>query len=105
MLKQICACTVSIGVVVLTVLMWMMINTLEYNQVGLNYSGIFSSVAKESYNPGIHVLGLGHYFLPYPTTLQTLEFSHGKKADLPTISCRTEDGLSLNLEISFQYEL
>lgn len=100
MLKEICGCTFGIALVVTSILLYMMINTLEYNQVGLNYSGIFSSVAPETYTSGIHFLGLGHYFLPYETTLQTLEYSNGKQADLPPITCRTKDGLSLSLEIS-----
>lgn len=101
MFKQICACTAGFGALVFTVLITMMVNTIEYNEVGLNYSGIFSSVEKETYHSGIHLLGIGHYFLTYPTTVQNLEFSNNRGADLPTINCRTQDGLNLSLEISF----
>lgn len=54
---------------IFSVLISFMINTIEYNEVGLNYSGIFSSVEKETYDSGIHLLGIGHYFLKFPTTV------------------------------------
>jgi hypothetical protein len=101
MFKQICGCVSCFGAVILVTLLSLMINTLDYNKVGLNYSGIFSSVEKQTYYSGIHFLGLGHYFLEYPTTIQTLEFSNSIGSDMPTINCRTADGLSLDLEISF----
>lgn len=34
-----------------------------------------------------------------------MEFSNASSATLPPISCRTKDGLQLNLEISFQYRV
>lgn len=34
-----------------------------------------------------------------------MEFSNNRQATLPPISCRTKDGLTLKLEISFQYQV
>ena len=34
-----------------------------------------------------------------------MDFSNEKTAIMPAISCRTQDGLTLNLEFSFQYRV
>jgi hypothetical protein len=69
--------------------------------VGLNYSSIFKSVEDKTYPSGFHFIGLGHTFIPYNLTIETIEFSKEAEASLPLISCRTKDGLKLDLEISF----
>ena len=48
---------------------------------------------------GIYFIGVGHYFLKFPRTVQTIEFSKDTKNWL--IKSRTNDGLEVNLEISF----
>jgi hypothetical protein len=101
MAKQLLLGSLGFGVVVLGIFMFFSIASLEYNQVGLNYSGIFKSVENKTYESGIHFVGLGHSFIPYDMTLATIEFSKEKDATLPLISCRTSDGLKLDLEISF----
>uniref|UniRef100_A0A7S3N9L6 Band 7 domain-containing protein n=1 Tax=Euplotes harpa TaxID=151035 RepID=A0A7S3N9L6_9SPIT len=55
------------------------------------------------YTSGIHLLGVGHSFIKYPTTVQTYEFSKAGGADAPNVRSRTKDGLEVELEISFQY--
>jgi hypothetical protein len=37
--------------------------------------------------------------------VKTLEFSKNAGAVMPSIACRTKDGLALNLEVSFQYRV
>lgn len=93
------------GLIVLGVCLYFSIASLEYNQVGLNYSNIFKSVENRTYEAGFHFVGLGHSFIPYEMTLATIEFSKNKDAILPPISCRTQDGLKLDLEVSFQYKV
>ena len=58
---------------------------------------------KNIYGAGIHLLGVGHSFIIYPTTVQHYEFSRTKGADGPKIRSRTKEGLEVELEISFQY--
>ena len=53
---------------------------------------------------GIHFLGVGHSFIKYPKTVQTIEFSQDRNANGPVIQSRTQDGLEVSLEISFQYK-
>merc|ERR1712146_487897 len=50
--------------------------------------------------PGLFFLGVGHYFIKYPKTLQMIEFSADDNARLQT---RTSDGLPVKLSVSFQY--
>lgn len=75
-------------------------STLDATQVGLDYSSISKSVSTEVYTSGLHFLGLGHSFIAYPTTLQSVDFSQEKGNLLKT---RTSDGLPLTLGASFQY--
>jgi len=79
------------------------LDVLDYNSVGLNYSQIFKSVENATYENGISYIGIGHSFIEYPITVQHVEFSKSRSADIPQINCRTSDGLSLSLEISYQY--
>lgn len=96
----------TVALVVLFVLLGLSLQSLEYNEVGLNYSSYFKSIENYTYDAGWQFLGLGHVLKPFPQTLQTLEFSNANyKADLPAIVARTKDGLSIVLEISFQYRI
>lgn len=92
-----------VGAVSLLVLFLTSIRTLEVNEIGLDYSGITKTIDKMMYTSGIHVLGVGHSFIKYPTTVLTLEFSKSKGSDAPAVRSRTKDGLEVELEISFQY--
>ena len=95
----------------------MSFSSLEFNEYGLEYSTISKSVKKIiqrylkvkqvdpfPYSGGIHFLGVGHHFVIYPKTVQTIEFSTEKGANGFPISSRTSDGLEVTLEISFQYK-
>jgi hypothetical protein len=62
-------------------------------------------VENKTYFAGFHFLGLGHEFIPYQLNVKTLEFSKNAGATLPSIACRTKDGLALSLEVSFQYRV
>jgi len=101
MAKELLLGSLGLGVVILGVFLYFSIDSLSYNQVGLNYSSIFKSVENKTYHPGFHFIGLGHDFIPYEITISTIEFSKARTATLPLISCRTKDGLKLDLEISF----
>ncbi len=89
--------------IVLVILLSFSMDSLDYNEIGLNYSSFFKTVQKKTYTQGFHFLGLGHEFIVYPLNVQNIEFSQIKGRNLPPIQCRTEDGLNVELEISFQY--
>lgn len=106
MAKELLIGSLSLGLVILGIFLFVSLDKLEFNQVGLNYSSYFKSVENATYEAGYHFIGLGHDFIPYDLKVSTMEFSRrGKKATLPPITCRTKDGLTLHLEISFQYRV
>lgn len=65
------------------------------------------------YTGGRHFIGLGHSFIVFPKTLQTVRmgtFGSGEEVDSETVTtssllARTEDGLQVTLDLSFQYRL
>ena len=90
--------------VLLTIFMLMALRSLEYNEIGLNYSSWFKSIeADKTYTPGWYMVGLGHSFLKYSVTAKDIEFTHFSGATMPPIKCRTSDGLTVSLEVSLQY--
>ena len=101
MAKELLIGSLAVGLVILVVFLFISIQSLEFNNVGLNYSSYFKSIENKTYTAGIHFLGLGHEFIAYPLNVKTVDFSSERDADLPGIDCRTWDGLELKLETSF----
>jgi len=86
-------------------------DTLEYTEMGLNYAWITEQIEDHVYTNGRYFLGLGHSFLTFPRTVQSIVFiddmyslSSATRAG-PALSSRTSDGLMVLLEVSFQYKL
>jgi len=94
----VCCCAVFITLIVLLSVSFSSLEQLEY---GLNYNSISLHIEDKVYDTaGLYFLGVGHYFIKYPRTIQTIEFSADDNARLQT---RTSDGLPVKLSISFQY--
>ena len=98
---------IAAGVVVALIIAYIALSfsSLEYNEYGLDYSGIWKEVDTEFYTGGIHFIGFQHSFIKFPKSVITIDFSDSSSADHDIIESRTLDGLEVNLEISFQYEL
>ena len=79
--------------------------TLEATEFGLNYSWISKNISPNIKENGLYFIGIGHSFIKFPKTVQTIEFSNQKTANKGPIQSRTSDGLEVTLEISFQYIL
>eukprot|EP00440_Ansanella_granifera_P073146 gb/GFBE01079373.1/.p1 GENE.gb/GFBE01079373.1/~~gb/GFBE01079373.1/.p1 ORF type:complete len:309 (+),score=85.86 gb/GFBE01079373.1/:1-927(+) len=98
-----------IGCGCLTILFAILIGTsfasLEYTELGLNYSLVTSSVDPKGFSAGLYFLGVGHSFIKFPSTVQTIQFSFEGDSAGPPLRSRTSDGLEVALEISFQYQL
>jgi regulator of protease activity HflC (stomatin/prohibitin superfamily) len=80
--------------------------SLDPTELGLNYSWPSQSVEDKGYANGRYWLGLGHSFIKFPGTVQTIQFSdedHNSQGG--SLSSRTSDGLEVVLETSFQYQL
>lgn len=78
--------------------------SLEYTELGLDFSMISNSVDSRGYTAGRYLLGLGHHFVKFPATVQTIQFSAEGDSAGPQVRSRTSDGLEVNLEVSFQYQ-
>jgi len=100
--------TVAVAVSGLVILFCLSFDSLEFTQIGLNYSFISETVEKEPYPSGRYYLGLGNSFIKFPKTLRTLyfvdDFEEGQNVP-PALQSRTKDGLNVRLEVSFQYKL
>ena len=79
--------------------------SLEATEYGLNYSWISKTISPNIKENGLYFIGIGHSFIKFPKTVQTIEFSNQKTANKGPIESRTSDGLEVTLEISFQYIL
>ena len=79
--------------------------SLEATEFGLNYSWISKTISPNIKENGLYFIGIGHSFIKFPKTVQTIEFSNQKTANKGPIQSRTSDGLEVTLEISFQYIL
>lgn len=79
--------------------------SLEATEFGLNYSWISKNISPQIKENGLYYIGVGHSFIKFPKTVQTIEFSLNKNANQGPIQSRTSDGLEVTLEISFQYIL
>lgn len=101
------ASTVAVAVGTLVVLFCLSFGSLEYQEIGLNYSWINEVVEQEPYKGGRYYLGLGNHFIKFPRTVKSVFFiddiSEGVQG--PALTSRTKDGLNVRLEVSFQYKL
>jgi hypothetical protein len=49
MAKELLCGSLSLGLLILTIFLWVSLDNLEFNQVGLNYSSYFKSVENATY--------------------------------------------------------
>ena len=96
-------CGVCTGFIVIPsfIMIMMSFSSLQSVEYGLDYNAITLTVDNRTYDSaGLYFLGLGHSFIKFPRTIQTIEFN-AAHADL--LHTRTLDGLPLTLGVSFQY--
>ena len=94
----VCTCFIVIPSIIMISMSFSSLPTVEY---GLDYNAITLTVDNKTYGAaGMYFLGLGHSFIKFPRTIQTIEFNAAHRDLLHT---RTLDGLPLTLGVSFQY--
>ena len=94
----VCTCFIMIPSIIMISMSFSSLPTVEY---GLDYNAITLTVDNKTYGAaGLYFLGLGHSFIKFPRTIQTIEFNAAHRDLLHT---RTLDGLPLTLGVSFQY--
>lgn len=73
--------------------------------MGLKYSLFSNNVEDRGYGAGRYWLGLGGSFIRFPSTVVTIQFSNEADSKGDLLRSRTSDGLEVELEVSFQYQL
>jgi len=93
--------------VTLVVIVVVSFDTLEFQEIGLNYSWLSESVENHVYTAGRYYLGLGNHFIRFPRVVQVITFENdiGRNNRGPSLQSRTNDGLNVGLEVSIQYKL
>ena len=104
-MKYFCSCCCCCSCFISFLLIIFGFSSLEATEFGLNYSWISKSISPKVKENGLYFIGIGHSFIKFPKTVQTIEFSNQKTANKGPIQSRTSDGLEVTLEISFQYIL
>lgn len=91
----------------LALLFFFSFGTLEYQEIGLNYSWILETIEPRTYTSGRYYLGLGNSFIKFPQMVRSVYFVNDDtfSAQGPAVKSRTKDGLNVYLEVSFQYRL
>jgi regulator of protease activity HflC (stomatin/prohibitin superfamily) len=81
-------------------------DSLEPREIGLVYNHVSKSIDTENfYEGGRHFIGLFSSFIPFPGYYQTLEFSDEPSSQNDPLIARTNDGVSIKLSLSFQYQI
>ena len=86
-------CGVCTGFIVIPsfIMIMMSFSSLQSVEYGLDYNAITLTVDNRTYDSaGLYFLGLGHSFIKFPRTIQTIEFNAAHDDLLHT---RTLDGL------------
>jgi len=90
---------------------------VEVTEYALKYSLITRKVEKRTYLPGRYWIGPASFFIKFPSTVTTIAFADAEPqgsswfASDPSelfqreLRSRTMDGLDVNIELSFQYQL
>jgi len=100
-----------IGVVGVTLflLCCLSFDTLEYQEIGINYSWVSETIEDRTYGAGRYYIGIGNRFIKYPRVVNNMyfgdEFSPGTVVNGPALQSRTQDGLTVRIEVSYQYKL
>lgn len=94
-----CVCTCLITFIVLIACSF---SSLHQTQYGLDYNHITETIDSTVYTGGLHFLGVGHGFVKFPNTVQSVSYS---QTNHDRLHARTKDGLPLILGVSFQYRL
>jgi len=103
-IKYLCYIILGVFIVAGGVLIILGFSSLQATEIGLDYSWISMDVKNQTYQNGLHYLGIGHSFIKYPKMVQLIEFTKTKDNNSNgVLKSRTKDGLEVELEISFQY--
>lgn len=66
---SLCGVCCGISSFILLIMIITSFSSLDYNEVGLDYSSITKTISPKIYSAGIHFLGIGHEFITFPKTV------------------------------------
>jgi len=97
----------AVAALVLGILFLCSFDTLEYQEMGLNYSWISETIEDKAYTAGRYYLGIGNHFIKFPKMVKSVFFLDdlSQETQGPALQSRTKDGLNVRLEVSFQYRI
>ncbi len=93
----VCALVISGCIVVYFILAF---DSVGYNQFGLNQNSLTQEIENKVYEKGFYHIGPINHFIKFPKTVQPIEFYESYPLD-----SRTQDGLLIHIQLSFQYQL
>ncbi len=79
--------------------------SVDVTEYALKQNLLTRKIEDEVYEAGFYYTGLLEAFIKFPAIWQSVEFSPASDASDIAIHTRTEDGLDLTIDISFQYRL
>lgn len=120
-MQALCA-VACVTLVAIVVMILMSFDSLEYQEMGLNYSWLSDTVENRAYTSGRYYLGVGNHFIKFPRVVRSIFFVQSMDVKAvqgmqggsnaaqsaysgPPLQSRTRDGLNVRLEVSFQYKL
>lgn len=105
--NQWCVPIVVVVAITSILIFFMSFDTLEYQEMGLNFSWISETVQPKTYSSGRYYLGIGNHFIKFPAMVKSVFFLDDMSPTTqgPALQSRTHDGLNVRLEVSFQYRL
>lgn len=98
---------IGVSIVTFIILFIISFDSLEYQEIGLNYSWLSETVEEKPYESGRYYLGVSNHFIRFPKMVTSVFFIDDPNEGLqgPALQSRTRDGLNVRLEVSFQYRL
>jgi len=99
---QVCCCCFVLSVLITgSILLAVSFVVVEPNFVGIDFNANQMEIDTSGvYEAGRHFLGVGHYFVLFPTTEQAMSFEGENR-----IYGRTKDGLAVTVELVLYYKL
>lgn len=79
--------------------------SIDVTEYGIKQNIITRQIEESVYEEGFYYTSPVATFIRFPRTWQSVEFSPSETAQDVVVATRTEDGLDLQIDISFQYRL
>jgi len=99
-------CLTGCGIFLLIIILMFSWDTVEPTEWGIKYNSISKNLEREHiYEGGRYLIFLFNSFVTFPRILKTIEFSNRKGAQAVALKTRTQEGLALEISLSFQYQL